>query len=84
MAHLSVQDSGAGIGADDIGHVFERFFQADRARTQRAGGAGLGLAIVQWVTEAHQGHVTVESEQGQGARFTLHIPCAAAVPGLSG
>lgn len=84
MAHLSVQDSGAGIATEDIGHVFERFFQADRARAQRAGGAGLGLAIVQWVTEAHGGHVSVESEQGQGACFTLHVPCSAAGSGLSG
>ena len=56
--------------------MFERFFRADQARSREAGGAGLGLAIVQSICSAHGGRVTVESAQGQGSRFRIELPLA--------
>jgi two-component system OmpR family sensor kinase len=75
-AALTVADSGAGIAAEDLPHIFERFYRADRARARNRGGAGLGLAIVQWIAEAHGGRVTAESTSGAGSRFTLLLPLA--------
>lgn len=76
-AQVSVQDSGEGIAAEHLPHVFDRFYRADRARTRDQGGAGLGLAIVRAMTEAHGGHVTVASPgPGQGSCFTLYLPTA--------
>ncbi|MEI7645181.1 MAG: HAMP domain-containing sensor histidine kinase [Chloroflexales bacterium] len=73
-ASLRVHDSGLGIAPEDLPRVFERFYRADRARAQRAGGAGIGLAIVQWVVQAHGGDVFVESASGQGATFVMRLP----------
>nr|WP_255604371.1 HAMP domain-containing sensor histidine kinase [Oscillochloris sp. ZM17-4] len=73
-AHLRVRDEGPGIAPDDLPHVFERFYRADRARAQRTGGAGLGLSIAQWVARAHGGEVAVESDPGQGATFIISLP----------
>lgn len=70
---LSVADTGCGIPAEDLPHIFERFYRADRSRT-RPGGAGLGLSIAKWVAEAHGGELEVESEMGQGTVFTLYLP----------
>ncbi len=80
MAHLSVVDTGTGIAPDDLPHIFDRFYRADRARTSRSGGAGLGLAIVKWIAEAHGGHVQVASAPGQGSTFELVLPLPAAMP----
>jgi signal transduction histidine kinase len=79
---LFVRDTGAGIAPDDLPSVFERFYRADRSRAQRAGGAGLGLAIVQWVAEAHKGTVAVASSPGHGATFTIVLPSPTAEHGL--
>jgi signal transduction histidine kinase len=68
---LEVRDRGPGIPADEIGQLFERFWQARRAGR---GGAGLGLAIVRGIAEAHGGTVHVESEPGLGSRFSLVLP----------
>jgi signal transduction histidine kinase len=67
-------DSGPGIAAGDLAHIFERFFRLDRARSRRRGGAGLGLAITRWIAEAHEGRIEVESVVGQGSVFTLVLP----------
>ena len=75
-ASVSVCDTGEGIAAEDLPHIFERFFRADRARVRKSGGAGIGLAIVRWIVEAHQGSVEVRSEQGQGSTFTIWLPLA--------
>ncbi len=73
-ACLSVADTGAGIAAEDLPHIFERFYRADKSRSRAAGGAGLGLAIVKWVAEAHGGAVTTQSALGQGSTFILTLP----------
>jgi len=69
---LQVEDTGVGIPADALPHIFEAYRQAHRER----GGTGLGLAIVRGITEAHGGRVTVESREGKGSRFTVLLPRA--------
>jgi heavy metal sensor kinase len=71
---LSVADGGIGISAQDLPHIFERLFRADRARTRVRGGAGLGLALVKWVVEAHQGKIEVKSQLDHGAEFAIKLP----------
>ncbi len=77
---FAVRDTGAGIAAADLPHVFERFWRADRARSRTAerGGFGLGLAISQWIAQAHGGSLTVQSRLGKGSLFTLTLPLDAA------
>ncbi len=69
---VSVSDTGVGISADDLPRVFERFYKADKARTDR--GTGLGLAIAKHIVEAHGGRIWVESVEGRGATFSFSIP----------
>ena len=71
---VQVADSGPGIAPEQLGLVFERFFRADRSRARATGGAGLGLAIVRQLVEAHGGHVWAESAPGQGATFLFTLP----------
>lgn len=69
---VSVADSGIGIPADDLPHVFERFYKADKARS--GGGSGLGLAIAKHTVAAHGGDIGVESEAGRGSTFRFRLP----------
>jgi signal transduction histidine kinase len=69
-----VADSGPGIPAQHLPLIFERFYRADSGRDRGQGGAGLGLAIVRSLVQAHGGRVTVESVEGQGAIFTIWLP----------
>jgi signal transduction histidine kinase len=74
---VTVKDSGDGIATEDLPHIFERFYRGERARTRDSDGqrgAGLGLAIARGLVEAHQGTIQVESQPGQGARFTFTLP----------
>jgi signal transduction histidine kinase len=71
---IQVQDTGMGIAKEDLPHVFERFYRADRARAR--GGTGLGLAIAAWAAGVHGGRLTVESELGKGSTFSLWVPLA--------
>jgi signal transduction histidine kinase len=70
---VGVEDNGAGIAPEDLPHIFERFYRADRSRSHH-GGSGLGLAIAKWVAEAHGGRIEVESRLGRGSTFTLWLP----------
>jgi two-component system OmpR family sensor kinase len=75
---VTVADKGPGLSEADQARVFERFFRADTSRARTKGeGSGLGLSIVDAVMKAHGGTVTLESELGQGAAFTLHFPITA-------
>jgi signal transduction histidine kinase len=76
MAKFSVKDSGIGIAAADLPHVFERFWRADRARSRvgERGGFGLGLAISNYIAQAHGGSLTVRSRLGRGSTFTAFLP----------
>ncbi len=71
---MSVADTGQGISAGDLPHVFDRFWRADPSRTRDTGGSGLGLAIVRQIVEAHGGTVTATSVPGQGSTFTVRLP----------
>jgi PAS domain S-box-containing protein len=75
---ISVQDRGAGIAAQDLDKLFQRFKQLDSSDTRRRGGTGLGLAIVKALVHQHNGRVSVESQPGNGATFTVTIPIARA------
>jgi two-component system sensor histidine kinase BaeS len=71
---ISVADTGCGIAADDLPHVFERFWRADKVRSREAGGTGLGLTIAKQIAEAHGGRLDAQSEVGRGSVFTVHLP----------
>jgi signal transduction histidine kinase len=71
---IQVRDSGAGIPADQLPHVFEKFYQADNQRAASAKGTGLGLAIAKEIVEAHKGQIGCESTLGAGTTFTLTLP----------
>lgn len=69
----TVEDNGIGIAPEDLDKIWQRFWQADPARS--GGGAGLGLAMVRWIIEAHGGSITVQSRPGEGTVFSFRIPC---------
>ena len=73
---FAVRDTGIGISAADLPYVFERFWRADRVRSRASerGGFGLGLAIAQWIVQAHGGTLTVQSRLGRGSVFTVLLP----------
>jgi two-component system, OmpR family, phosphate regulon sensor histidine kinase PhoR len=71
---IAVIDHGPGISKEHLPRLFERFYRADRARSQKLGGTGLGLAIVKHIVLAHQGRVEVQSEVKKGSTFTLFLP----------
>ncbi|MFI0730798.1 sensor histidine kinase [Streptomyces sp. NPDC021225] len=71
---IDVADTGTGISADELPHVFDRFWRAEKSRGRQSGGSGLGLAIVRRLAEAHKGTVTAVSTPNVGSTFTLHLP----------
>ena len=73
-AVIEVEDTGAGIDAADLPHVFDRFYRADAARARVTGGRGIGLAIAKAAVEAHGGTIEVSSRLGEGSRFTVKLP----------
>ncbi|MBK9714805.1 MAG: HAMP domain-containing protein [Kouleothrix sp.] len=77
---FTVADTGQGIAAADLPHVFERFWRADRSRSRDQGGSGLGLAIAKQIVEAHGGQIGVASQPGAGSQFWLRLPIAGVSP----
>ena len=80
---FTVRDNGVGIAAADLPHIFDRFWRADKVRSRRVtdvrgvverGGFGLGLAIAQWIAQAHGGTLIAQSRLGRGSTFTVHLP----------
>lgn len=69
-----VHDNGPGIPAEDLPHIFERFYRVDKGRSREKGGTGLGLSIVKHIVQLHGGKVSVESTLGQGTAFYLTLP----------
>ncbi len=74
LALVAVRDNGQGIEPEHLGHIFDRFYRADKARSRAQGGTGLGLAIVKSIAETYGGRVTVESTVGQGSVFSVLLP----------
>jgi signal transduction histidine kinase len=74
---VTVADTGSGIAPEDLPHVFERFYRADKSRDRTSGGAGLGLAIARQIVELHGSSLEVQSRPGEGARFSFVLSAAA-------
>lgn len=74
LARIAVRDTGSGIPAADLPHLFDRFWRADAARGRATGGSGLGLSIARQIVADHQGGIEVESEVGAGTVFTVALP----------
>jgi two-component system sensor histidine kinase SenX3 len=74
---ITVKDSGVGIPEEEQSKVFERFYRVDKARSRAQGGAGLGLAIAQWIVTQHGGSIGVQSCPGDGSTFRVELPMIA-------
>jgi heavy metal sensor kinase len=73
-ARIEIRDTGIGIDAKDLPHVFERFYRADQARSRELGGSGLGLAIADWIVKMHGGSIEAKSTLGDGSLFRITFP----------
>jgi signal transduction histidine kinase len=82
VATFTVRDTGIGIAAADLPYIFERFYRADRVRSRASerGGFGLGLAISNWIVQAHGGSLSVSSRLGRGSTFTVTLPAERPAP----
>ncbi len=74
FARIDIVDSGIGIQAEHLPHIFDRFYRVDKARNRMDGGTGLGLSIVKWIAEAHGGSISVTSEVEVGSSFSVRLP----------
>ena len=71
---ILISDTGIGIPASELPHIFDRFYKADKARNRARSGSGLGLSIAQKIIELHQGGIDVQSEVDKGTTFTVRLP----------
>jgi PAS domain S-box-containing protein len=76
--YISVSDEGLGMPTDALPIIFEKFYRVDSPAVKKIGGTGIGLSIVKYIVELHDGGITVESEEGKGSKFTFFIPKARA------
>jgi heavy metal sensor kinase len=80
QAKVAVADDGVGIPAEDLPHIFDRFYRVDKDRNRSSGGSGLGLSLAKSFTAAHGGKITVTSALGQGSEFNVYLPLAKQSP----
>jgi signal transduction histidine kinase len=73
-AEIVVKDTGIGISSEDLPHIFDRFYRADKARAGKDRGTGLGLAIAKWIVEKHSGSIRAESTTGAGSMMVVTLP----------
>ncbi|MBO7743778.1 sensor histidine kinase [Paenibacillus sp. MWE-103] len=74
LVYISVTDNGKGIADEDLPYLFERFYRGDKARSRAEGGTGLGLSIAQWIMNAHDGSIRIDSKLGEGTKVELLFP----------
>ncbi len=80
MIRVTVSDTGPGIKAEHLPHLFDRFYRTDEGRSRSSGGTGLGLAIAKEIVLAHGGTIDVESKLGEGTAFIVMLPSKDTVP----
>ncbi|WP_223067987.1 sensor histidine kinase [Paenibacillus caui] len=73
-ARVAIKDTGMGIASDELPFIFERFYRGEKSRNRKTGGAGIGLAVVKVIVEAHGGNITVQSKLDEGTEFSVHFP----------
>ncbi len=76
-AVIRVEDTGIGIPAEDLPHIFDRFYRVDKARSRETGGTGLGLSIVKQIMLLHDGDIRAESVENEGSTFIIELPLVA-------
>ncbi|MNN10798.1 Signal transduction histidine-protein kinase BaeS [compost metagenome] len=74
VSMVKISDTGLGIGEDELPYIFERFYRGEKSRNRKTGGAGIGLAIVKAIVDAHEGSIEVQSELNKGTEFTIRFP----------
>ncbi len=78
-ARVDVCDTGVGMAPDVVQHIFERFYRVDPARSSAVEGAGLGLSLVKWIVDHHEGRIQVRSRPGNGSTFAIWLPAVSAL-----